>query len=336
MRHGWRGVVAATLVAGALGVPPAGAQTPTQTGQPEPSGITLTPAPGSPHVSKSGTHFELGMVEPGAVTRGTLLARNLGDQTERATVYGADAIPARGGGFGFTTQRERPTDVGAWIKLDRTEITLAGKQTTTFGFQVVVPPGATAGEHIGGLVLQPVDPASGGTVEIGTRIAVGLYLTVAGGSAEPLRPSLTITKLVTPVRDGRVCPTVAYRNTGTAVLDPTAELRVDPKLPGATKRYPLGKAGGVPPGGSVEVDLPCVDRVPFGGSELDLTLSFPGGSAGRATDVTYWPFSIIAAGSLLLLVLLALLWLYLFLRRRDKREEEEASDGVTGQAAPTH
>ncbi len=328
-----RAAVAAVALAAAFApasLAPAAAQTPTpppsQATTPEPEGIALSPKPGTPGLSSSGTHFELGQVGIGRPVRGTLIARNLGEKTETADLYGADAVPARGGGFGFTPRGEAPMDVGAWIRLDTKRITLARRQEATVGFTVVVPNGATAGEHIGGVILEPVDPASGGAVSIGTRVAVGVYLTVGGSGSEALHPGLTITTVRAPLRDGRACPHIAYTNSGTSVLDPTAEISVDPLLPGKTKRYPAGKVGGVAPGASIEVDLPCVNTVPFGKSRITVTLRYPGGSAERGTDVNRWPFTVVAAGSILLLLLLGLLWLFFLLKRRDKEEEEEEAE----------
>ncbi|HVE99060.1 MAG TPA: hypothetical protein VNA12_07760 [Mycobacteriales bacterium] len=320
-----RCVLSALLVA-SLGTAPVAAQTPPPSEPPEPTGVTLIPKTGSPGISTSGTHFEFGLVPPGRAIKGQLLARNIGDETESAILYGADATPARGGGFGFTTNEETPRLVGAWLRLDRDRITLKGKETATIGFELVVPEGAPGGEHVGGLILQDAEPTSTGAVAIGTRIAVGVYLTVQGGSAQALRPSITITKLRAPVSGGEACPTLGYTNTGTAVLDPTAEIVVDPKLPGKTKSYPVGKVGGVPPGTSIEVELPCVAKVPIGGSTLTVRLGFPGGGAERGTDITHWPFAVYAAGSLLLLlILLLLLWLFLAKRRNDDEEEVESS-----------
>lgn len=318
-------LVSSTVLVGVLAAAGAQAQTPPPSQPPEPSGVTLLPDRSSSAVSKSGSHFEFGVVVPGSPKRGVLLARNLGNETEEAELYAADAIPARGGGFGFTTKEEGAQRVGAWLTLDRTRITLRAKETTTIGFRLLVPEGAPAGEHVGGLMLQPIQPTSTGTVVIGTRIAVGVYVTVQGGSAEPLRPGITITKLRAPVKDGQTCPTLAYTNSGTAVLDPTADIVVDPKLPGDAKRYPVGKVGGVLPGTSIEVDLPCVKKLPLGGSTVTVRLGFPGGSAERGTDVTYWPFAVYAAGSLLLLILLLLLWLLLAKRRKRDEDDDETS-----------
>jgi len=299
----------------------AGAQTaPPASEPPAPSGITVRPAPGSKSVSKSGSHFELGVVTPGTPWRGAVFLRNLGDTTETSDLYGADAIPARGGGFGFTPRGEKPTDVGAWITLDKSRITLKARETATVGFSVAVPTSAPGGERVGGVIAEPVEAVSGGGFSVGTRIAVAVYLTVPGSAGAPLRPSLTITKLRIPVRNGQACPSLSYTNDGTAVLDPTARITVDPVLGGSAKSYPAGKVGGLPPGGSIDVELPCVRSVPPGPSRITIELDYPGGTASDDVRVTHWPFAVIAAGILLLLVLLALLAMLLrsLLKRRER------------------
>ncbi len=321
VRRRWRPALGYAVLATLLAGSPSSAQTPTPSSAPEPMGVALAPKPGTPGISPSGSHFEFGRVDIGATKRGVLVARNLGDTTETVQLYGADAIPARGGGFGFTPSGETAKDVGAWIRLDIRRIILGPRAEQTVSFEVVVPAGASAGEHIGGVVVEPVESVSGGGFRVGTRVAVGIYLTVAGSGAAALQPSLTITKLRAPVSKGQACPRIAYANNGTAVLDPTATITVDPGFGRKPVSYPAGKVGGLPPGAAVEVDLPCVRKVPIGSSRLTVTLDYPGGSAGRAVGVSRWPFSVVAAGLLLLLLLLALLWLFLARRRNDRDDE---------------
>lgn len=314
--------------------PPALAQTapPSQSAEPVPRGIAISPLEGTPGRSASGSHFELGDVAIGRRVHGELLARNIGDTVETGDLYAADALPARGGGFGFSARTEKPKDVGAWITIDTRRITLRPHEETTFGFDLVIPAGATGGEHIGGIVLEPVAPASGGAgVKIGTRQAVGIYLTVTGATAAAPRPELTITRLTAPLRDGAACPTVSYTNSGTTVLDPTVDIEVDPVLGRRPTTYPAGKAGGVAPGESLTVDLPCVRKVPVGKSTLTIRLKYPQGSAQKSVDVNRWPFTVLAAGSLLLLLLLALLWLFFLAKRRNRDENDEPAVAVPAQ-----
>lgn len=340
MRRARRTVVPALLALVAILSPAAALPVSAQssappTAEPEPEGIALMPKPGTAGVSASGSHYELGVVPVGGTFRGQLIARNLGGETETAQLYGADSIPARGGGFGFTIKDQQPVDVGSWLRITPERVTVGPHQDVPVEFVLTVPVGATPGEHVGGAVLEPVEPASGGAVRIGTRVVVGIYLTVAGAGGEAA-PDLAITKLRAPRTGAGICPTVAYTNSGTTVLDPTAEITVRPGFGRPTKTYLAGKVGGVAPGASIEVELPCVKKTPLGRSKVTITLKYPGGSEQASAAVNHWPFTVVAAGSILLLVLLALLWLFFLAKRRDDEGEDEEGAADSGEFAVGH
>src|SRR5436305_10775473 len=62
------------------------------------AGISVTPVPGDKLASKSGTHLELGLVNPGVPLIDRVRILNVGSDQTTVDVYPADAIPALNGG----------------------------------------------------------------------------------------------------------------------------------------------------------------------------------------------------------------------------------------------
>src|SRR5581483_2517257 len=129
-----------------------------------PSGVSVTPVPGDRFASKSGTHLELGVVTPGVAFGDRVRVLNVGSDPLTIDIYPADAIPAVNGGFGFTAEGQPTKDVGSWIRMAATRLQLPGRSTTVVPFRLLVPVGAGGGEHVGGIVAEPVTTTGNGGV----------------------------------------------------------------------------------------------------------------------------------------------------------------------------
>lgn len=107
------------------------------------------------------------------------------------------------GAFGLLAEEEEPADVGTWITLRADEYTIPPGQTANIPFSIVVPPDATPGDHIGGIVATPIEalaaPDDGNAVALRYRVGARVYVRVDG----PLTPSLRIRSLEI-VRSGGV------------------------------------------------------------------------------------------------------------------------------------
>jgi hypothetical protein len=102
---------------------------------------------------------------PGATVRSSVEVLNVGDKAGSATVYSVDGTSGQTSGAVYRSRAEPRKDVGAWIQLSKTEVTLAPHARETIGFTVAVPAGVFAGQHLGGIVVQPSRPASAKTVQ---------------------------------------------------------------------------------------------------------------------------------------------------------------------------
>jgi len=312
----------------------------------EQSGVSVTPVPGDRFASKSGTHLELGLVAKGAPFDDRVRILNVGSDPVTIDLYPADAIPALNGGFGFSAKSQATHDVGAWIHMAADRLQLPGHTSTVVPFRLVVPASAGGGEHVGGVVAEPVTPGNSGGVQTKTRFAMAVYLTVPGTpTSSPVpgqspgsnggtpSPTVTITKL-TLHPDGRdICPRVTYTNGTGVVIDPSARLTVDSSLGLGSRRVTADRLGAVLPGSTATVALPCVRGLPPGPDTVHLTLSSPQGTTTTTKDVFVegWPLFL---ALLFLLILLVLIGFELWRRHRARQRELEALRAAVGGQTP--
>ncbi|KOG17861.1 MULTISPECIES: WxL protein peptidoglycan domain-containing protein [Streptomyces] len=149
-------------------------------------------------------------------------------------LYGADAYNTdRDGGFAVRTQAERQTGAGAWIKPERTRVTVPPRSAVTVAYTLAVPADADPGDHPGALVAldERVSPGGKGTVAVGVQRAVAarLYLRVNG----PTVPALAVEDvtldqdrpLVPGTRTSSAVVSYTLHNRGNVTLNPKVALK---------------------------------------------------------------------------------------------------------------
>ena len=194
----WR-LVVPLLVAGVLSLPglahgaPAPAPAP-GSGQPSGFDFGVEPytAPGAPVRGA----FEYDVTAGQTINDRVMLINNTA-VPKSLILYGADAFTAEvGGGFALRAHVDPLRDAGAWIGLPVSKYTLPASTIALVPVSFNVPPDATPGDHIAGVVAEEVVPnvrsqAGTGFVTV-HRVAARLYLRVAG----PLRPALGVSDYV--------------------------------------------------------------------------------------------------------------------------------------------
>ncbi|MGW3244215.1 WxL protein peptidoglycan domain-containing protein [Streptomyces sp. NPDC001070] len=122
--------------------------------------------------------------DPGTTLRDKVSVSNLSGEPMTFRLYGADAYNTpRDGGFAVRGADEKNTDVGSWVRLARSSLTVPARTRADIPFTVTVPADASPGDHPGAIVALDthVDTAAG-DVRVGVRRAVGarIHLRVAG------------------------------------------------------------------------------------------------------------------------------------------------------------
>lgn len=167
---------------------------------------------------------------PGAEVLDRVLVTNSSTVERTFRVYGADGFNTATGGYDLEPAATAPTDVGSWVTVESSEVTIPALSEAVVAFTVEVPAGAAPGDHPGGIVVSVVDanlPESG--VIVDTRVAVRLNVRVAGEVSAALEVrSVNASYGFTGVPFAGAPTTVTYEvvNTGNVKVIGTPRLRL--------------------------------------------------------------------------------------------------------------
>lgn len=111
--------------------------------------------------------------------------------TDRRTIelHAVDSIAASDGAFACAQNMENKVDVGQWITLDKSSVTLDAGQDETVGFKIQVPDNASVGEHGGCIAMQDAnkgDTQTQGGVVLTFRSAIRVAVTIPGDIVKAL------------------------------------------------------------------------------------------------------------------------------------------------------
>ena len=123
-------------------------------------------------------------LEPGESKKDSIFLSNGSDEDQTVEIYPVDGVLTNMGSYTCEQKVEERQMVGAWIKLDKNEVTIPARGDTTIGFTVTVPQRVDVGEHNGCIAVQRVDDeaqsVSGGAIQLKTRQAVRMAVTIPG------------------------------------------------------------------------------------------------------------------------------------------------------------
>ena len=135
-----------------------------------PAAVGQTPLPGG--------HFTYS-VPAGSTVTDAVVAENLTDEPLTLELFGADLVPLKGGGFGLTQLGAPTQQVGAWLRLSTSTVTLAPLQQESVPFTVQVPRDELSGDY-GGAVVAQNSPSSKTGVALQFRVGLQVRIHVTG------------------------------------------------------------------------------------------------------------------------------------------------------------
>jgi hypothetical protein len=177
-------------------------------------------------------------------------------------LYAADAINTPGGGLSLRRRTDVQRDIGNWIKLPYSMLTVRPRGAIVVPYTITPPVQASPGDHVGGIVAEDTQgiTSQSGSIPITVVQAVGVR--IYGRVSGPLDPkvsiaglSLTVNRSVASQFGGSVDAKVRFqvRNLGNTVLSPqtrlvlttpfgtaaSRRLRGDQLLPGSSLSYSI-------------------------------------------------------------------------------------------------
>jgi hypothetical protein len=318
--------------------PAARAEAPPQPGL----GVRLLDAPTNRAHDPRARVYVVDQVRPGAAFTRHVEVSNGDDAPMDVLVYPA-AATIHDGGFDIAA-RGAPGAVPSWASVSPSRLHLEPGARVPVTVDFRVPSNAASGEVYGAIVAERPPSRSGGSVRVGVRAGIRVYLSVGEG-AEPAS-DFTVDAL-TAERDatGRPVVLASVHNTGGRALDLSGELKLSDG-PGSLSAGPfparLGTTLGVGQTGQVTVPLdralpagPWLATLELRSGELrrrvEGRISFPSTPSTKSPPVhprelplyekrtVVVPVAVVAVG----VVSLALLWLALLAWRRRRRDEDE-------------
>ena len=298
---------------------------------------------------------------PGASLSDYVGVSNLGSTSLSVSVYPSDGFNTADGAFDVRPASAKPVDVGAWITLAQRKITVAPRSRADVPFTLTVPPNATPGDHVGGIVASVTSvsaDATGAQVAVERRIGARIYLSVTGPTTSSLRISEvdgSFGDAVNPFHLGSTTVRYTVTNTGNTRLAAHQQLKVSGPFGLGNWSQAMADLPELLPGSSVErsvdIDSPAAIRLtarlvlqPF--RVANPAMAADGGSAIAARDTTqelaavqarqglwalaWWTF----AGLAVVVVLSAWLARRLIGRAIARRRAASSADGVTTPAGP--
>ncbi|MBK8902313.1 MAG: DUF916 domain-containing protein [Anaerolineaceae bacterium] len=176
-------------------------------------------------------YFVLDGTTGGQVT-GQVQVANRGDSPGSVQLYTVDAVTGHTGGTVLKMREDARTGTGSWIELERDAVTLAPGEGQIIPFVVHIPSNARSGEHVGGIVMEPVDDAAelqvagqdevSFAVEVKTRTAVAVQVNLPGTPIEKLE----VLGIDLGGHDSRQIMYLNLRNSGTQMVKTTGSLRI--------------------------------------------------------------------------------------------------------------
>lgn len=187
--------------------------------------VGMEPAYPNPNNERSQSIFIM-EIKPGDRGENGVRLINSSKETRTVEVYPIDSVSSVSGSFSCRQRAEKIKDVGAWITLKETKITLVAGEQKTIDFTIDVPKSAGPGEHDGCIAVQDTAnlPAkSGSGVLLGVRSAIRVAVTVPG----KIIKKLNIVRVdIKHIENRGISVSPVAKNGGNVSLDVTARAQL--------------------------------------------------------------------------------------------------------------
>jgi hypothetical protein len=287
--------------------------------------VTWVAAPANTALGKDRAHYAYSLA-PGSTVTDAIAVVNRSDTSIKLRVYASDAFSTATGGIDLLPANKKPTDVGSWIAMKQSVITVAPQKSAIVPFTITVPEKATPGDHSGGVVTSLVTGDGSSAVQLDRRLGSRLYLRVTGD----LAPALTVTDVqaefhgtLNPAAGGSTTVDYTVTNTGNVRLKAHQTVRIASVFGAFAYDSTLADLPEILPGDSLKRSATVSGVLPATRMTATVTLA-PVASGDQppinvqkaigGSTIWAWPW-----GQLIVLVILvALVYGYVQMRRRRK------------------
>jgi uncharacterized membrane protein len=282
--------------------------------------------PGGP----GGRDYFIYTLDPGQGFGDTVGISNLGSEPVTYALYATDAFNAsETADFALLREEENPTDVGSWIDLGVSQVTVDPGTRVDVPSKLEVPDDATPGDHAGAIVAQEIpdgrSDSDGVTVDVRLRIGARVYVRVGG----TLSPSLTIEQLrvgygapLNPQGTAPVIVDYTVTNTGNTRIAADATVKVEGVLGITAGEAPPRRLPELLPGSSIQISETIQDVRPLIRLTASLRLEAPLDGVDLERSVSVWAIPWVVLIVVVALLMFAVWALLRRFRRRDDSDEK--------------
>lgn len=167
-------------------------------------------------------------LKPGEVKEAKVDIINQSDQSVEVKIYPVDAVTTKDGAFAPQSEDREKIDVGAWITMSASELSLKPNKTKAVDFTIKVPENAEVGDHMGAIIVQgkEIPEAEKGTaMQVVTRVGARIYLTVPGEMIKELE----LGDFSYKIEEGQVVFYLTLTNKGNVRISPKGEIEIKDK-----------------------------------------------------------------------------------------------------------
>ena len=213
--------------------------------------------------------------EPKTVIKDKVEISNLDSKETTINIAALDGAVTNDGGYTLVGGADQNKDVGNWVKLDKSEVTLPPKTKITVGFTLTVPDNADVGSHAGGIVVWAAKPndttnKQSGQLQVVTTVAARLYLTVPGDIVR----KLDISNLGHYIHKGVLYFKMTLHNSGNVTLLPEADIKLQ-GIFGRAGQQGKSQLGTLLRGTTINAKFPWQKKTPkFGRFVADMRLHY--------------------------------------------------------------
>ncbi|WP_031090689.1 WxL protein peptidoglycan domain-containing protein, partial [Streptomyces sp. NRRL WC-3549] len=166
-------------------------------------------------------------VNPGGEVEDAMVVANHGTAPLSLAVYAADGYTTEKGQLDLLTREKKSPSIGTWVHTTGGSVEIAPGRSAEIPFTVEVPPDATPGDYVGGILTSLKQPGDTEGIAVDRRLGIRIKLRVSGA----LRPALSVEDLhvgyegsAAPFARGDATVTYTLHNTGNALLSGTQEV----------------------------------------------------------------------------------------------------------------
>ncbi len=217
-------------------------------------------------------------VPAGSVVEDSIRVKNFSKKELNVSIYASDARTTDSGALDLLPAAEKPRDVGAWIVLEKSELTIAAGDQVDVPFKMTVPENAESGDHVGGIVTSYIAPgvSEGQPVKLDRRLGTRVQVRIEG----PLNPGLAVVGMATkyegtlnPLAKGKTIVSYTVKNTGNVRMAAKQRVKIKGLLGLGGKTTNLKDMPELLPGNSLTLNAVIPGVLPTFRSSVNVQLS---------------------------------------------------------------